>query len=195
MGTAIWAAVFVAAVVLAAFAARPFMLRRPRTRNPRTAEPDAGERAPMALEQKRAWWSLSITLSFCAVTIVLIIVDGPDVFLASHLRLPILGLLAGVAVAYTAMLGLTALARRKEHLVADERDRTISVRAFALTWIAIVATVGVWATVLTEVYWDEGAVPVPFLSLIFLSTVMVGVLCRDIATLLGYANWSSDAEG
>lgn len=195
MDTVLWATVFGAAVVLAAIAVRPLLLRRPHARSAGLPEPDAGERPPMALEHKRAWWSLAITLSVGAAAVALVVVSGPAVFFDGRHRLPVLALMTGAAVAYATMFTLTAWARRREHLVADERDRTIGVRAFALSWIGMLATVAVWAVVLTEVYWDEGAVPVGFLHLIFLSTLMVGILCRDVATILGYADWSPDAEG
>jgi hypothetical protein len=43
-----------------------------------------------------------------------------------------------------------------------------------------------WTVTLTEVFWDEGAVPIGYLQLLFWSTLIGGAFGRSLGIILGY---------
>lgn len=87
----------------------------------------------------------------------------------------------GVLVTFWAVLK-----RRSGDVVADERDRAILARSFSVeTMVVLVSLVG-WTVVLTEVFWDEGAVPIAYLQLLFWTTLIGGALGRSLGIVLGY---------
>jgi len=195
MGTVLWLGILAVALVLAGMAVRPMIPHRPRPERDTGASPEVPERPPMASEERRAWWSLSITGIFVVAALVLAVVKGPEVFLDATGRRPTTALMLGTALAYIVGLLITSWIHRRERVVVDERDRLIMLRALGFSWIAVLTALAAWSVVLTEAYRGAGAIPPAYPYLVFFSTLMVGIGSRDIGTLLGYAGWSTDAEG
>lgn len=70
--------------------------------------------------------------------------------------------------------------------VIDERDRGIQARSFAVESVLVIVSLVAWTVILTEVFRDEGAVPLGYLQLIFWSTFILGAFGRSLGIVLGY---------
>jgi len=68
----------------------------------------------------------------------------------------------------------------------DERDRMIMSQVPRVQFAAVVISLVVWAIALTEVYWDEGQIPVIFPYIIALATTIVNTLAICAGVLIGY---------
>ena len=68
----------------------------------------------------------------------------------------------------------------------DERDKLIMDRAPKVQWMAVIITLVVWVIALSEAYHDVGQVPVVFLFLIFMSSLIVSMIAQSIGILVGY---------
>ena len=68
----------------------------------------------------------------------------------------------------------------------DERDKLIMDRAPRVQWMAVIIALVVWMIALSEVYHDVGQVPVVFLFLIFMSSLIVSMIAQSIGILVGY---------
>ena len=68
----------------------------------------------------------------------------------------------------------------------DERDREILARSFSVESMLVILSLAAWTVILTEVFWDEGAVPLGYLQLIFWSTFILGAFGRSLGIVLGY---------
>ena len=145
----------------------------------------------MAPLQKRAWWGLGVSLAFAtAFTLVFLIKGGIDTFETDQgFRIIIDILWVGGLVAN---LVIVNLALRKKGLV-DERDRIIVDRAPRIQWLAVVFSLVVWTIALTEIYWEQGQVPVIFLYLIFMSILIISTLAQSVGILIGY--WRMEKRG
>ena len=75
----------------------------------------------------------------------------------------------------------------------DERDLAIMRRAPLIQLWAVLLSLVAWTIGLTEVYWNEGAVPVLFLYLIFFSGLMVSTIAQSLGVLIGY--WRMNRNG
>jgi len=51
----------------------------------------------------------------------------------------------------------------------------------------------VWTIALTEIYRDQGQVPITFLKLIFTSTLIISTLAHSFGILVGY--WEMNRNG
>ena len=140
----------------------------------------------MAPLQKRAWYSLAIGLALAIALIGVFIAKGDVTTFDEDLgfRLIVYALWIGVPLAYLIVVNLTL---RKTGQV-DERDRLIMGRAPRIQWLAVIFSLAAWIIVLTELYWDQGQVPVIYLTLIFISTLIVSTLAQSLGILIGY--WS-----
>jgi len=145
----------------------------------------------MAPLQKRAWYGLAIGLVFAvALLAVFIIKGGISTFNEDvGFRVIIDALWVGGLVANLIVVNLTL---RKRGMV-DERDRLIMDRAPRVQWLAVVFSLVAWTIALTEVYWDQGQIPVIFLYLIFMSILIVSTLAQSIGILIGY--WRMERYG
>ena len=145
----------------------------------------------MAPLQKRAWYSLAIGLVLAIALIGLFIAKGDVTTFDEDLgfRLIVYALWIGVPLAYLIVVNLTL---RKPRQV-DERDRLIMGRAPRIQWLAVIFSLAAWIIVLTELYWDQGQVPVIYLTLIFISTLIVSTLAQSLGILIGY--WSMYRHG
>ena len=145
----------------------------------------------MAPLQKRAWFSLAIGVVFAVAFIaVFIIKGGISTFTEDQgFRIIIDILWIGGLIAN---LVIVNLALRKPGLV-DERDRLIMDRAPRVQWLAVVFSLVAWTIVLTEIYWEQGQIPVIFLYLIFMSVLIISMLAQSLGILIGY--WKMERNG
>ena len=138
----------------------------------------------MAPLQKRALFSF---VAGAIITIALIVVflykgDVTALDREPGVRFIMYAALIGVPLVY---LILVSLILRKPTQV-DERDRLIVDRSARVQWLAVLFTVAAWTIILTEVYHKQRQVPVVFLNLIFVSTLIVGTLGQSLGIFLGY---------
>ena len=82
-------------------------------------------------------------------------------------------------------LTLMSLTLRKPGRI-DERDRLIMGRATQVQLLSVILSLIVWVIVLTEVFWEQRQVPVIFLTLIFISILIVSTLAQSFGILIGY---------
>jgi hypothetical protein len=97
--------------------------------------------------------------------------------------------LIGVPLVYLILVNLTL---RKPTQV-DERDRLIIERSSRAQWLAVIFSLVAWTIALTEIYRDQGQVPIAFLNLIFMSTLIISTLAQSLGILLGY--WRMNRNG
>ena len=75
----------------------------------------------------------------------------------------------------------------------DERDLAIMRRAPLIQLWAVLLSLIAWAISLTEVYWNEGAVPTMFLYLILFSSLIVSTIAQSLGIFIGY--WRMNRNG
>ncbi len=145
----------------------------------------------MAPLQKRALYGLGIGMVFAIALIAVFIIKG-DVTTFDEdqgFRLIVYALWVGVPLAYLIVVNLTL---QKPGQV-DERDRLIMGRAPRVQLLAVIFSLVAWVIVLTELYWDQGQVPVVFLTLIMISTLIISTLAQSLGILIGY--WRMGIHG
>lgn len=81
--------------------------------------------------------------------------------------------------------------RRQGGAVVDERDRAILARSLSVESVFVLFSLVAWTVALTEVFWDEGAVPIAYLQLLFWTTLIGGLFGRSLGILLGYRQETS----
>jgi hypothetical protein len=145
----------------------------------------------MAPLQKKALYSLVIGLVLAIALVLILVIQGDITSFENNqnLRLIMYAVLIGVPLAYLLLVNSTL---RKPGQV-DERDRLIILRSSRAQWLAVVFSLAAWTITLTEVYRDQGQVPIAFLNLIFVSILIIGVLAQSLGILLGY--WSMNRDG
>jgi hypothetical protein len=145
----------------------------------------------MAPLQKRALYSFVIGLVLTIVLIVVLVAQGDITAFERdpNLRLIMYAALIGVPLIYLILVNLTL---RKPTQV-DERDRLIIEKAVRAQWLAVIFTLVVWTIALTEIYRDQGQVPITFLKLIFTSTLIISTLAHSFGVLVGY--WEMNRNG
>jgi len=144
----------------------------------------------MAPLQKRALYSLVIGVVFAIALIVIFIVKGDVTTFDDDLgfRLMVYALWIGVPLAYLIVMNLTL--RKPEQV--DERDRLIIERAPQFQFLAVLLSLAAWVIVLTVVYSDQGQVPVIYLTLIMISTLIIGTIAQALGILFGY--WRGESR-
>ena len=144
----------------------------------------------MAPLQKRALYSLVIGVVFAVALVVIFIVKGDVTTFDEDLgfRLMVYALWIGVPLAYLIVMNLTL--RKPEQV--DERDRLIMERAPRFQFLAVLLSLTAWVIVLTEVYGEEGKVPVIYLTLIMISTLIIGTIAQALGILFGY--WRGESR-
>ncbi|MFH1382544.1 MAG: hypothetical protein ABIH70_06565 [Chloroflexota bacterium] len=145
----------------------------------------------MAPLQKRALYSLVIGLILTIILIAVLVAQGDVTAFERNLniRLIMYAAMIGVPLIYLVLVNLTL---RKPTQV-DERDRLIMERSGRVQYLAVIFTLVAWTIALTEIYRDQGQVPVAFLNLIFISTLIVSVLAQSLGILLVY--WRMNRDG
>jgi len=137
----------------------------------------------MAPLQKRALISLVIGLVFSAGLVALFTIKGVTALDEnSGFRYIVYGLWIGVPLVYGLLTDITL---RKPTQI-DERDRLILEKSTKAQLIAVLLSLAAWLIVLTEVYHESGQVPVIFITLIFISVLVVSTLAQSLGILLGY---------
>jgi hypothetical protein len=145
----------------------------------------------MAPLQKRAWYSLIIGVVFTISLVVVFLIEG-DVTAFNRdetLRWITYAALIGVPLSYLILIDLTL--RKPSQL--DERDRLIMLRSGKVQWLAVIFSLAVWMISLTEIFQEQRQVPVVFLTLIFMSILIISILAQSLGILLGY--WRMSRNG
>jgi len=145
----------------------------------------------MAPLQKRALYSFIIGLIF-AITLIMVFILESDVTSFNRdetLRWITYAALIGVPLSYLILIDLTL--RKPTQL--DERDRIIILRSGRVQWLAVIFSLAAWMITLTEIYQESRQVPVVFLTLIFMSTLIISILAQSLGILLGY--WRMNRNG
>jgi hypothetical protein len=145
----------------------------------------------MAPLQKRALYSFVIGLVLTMALIAVFVAQGDITAFErnQNLRLITYAVLIGVPLIYLILVNLT-LRKRTQF---DERDRLIIEKSSRAQWLAVIFTLVVWTIALTEVYRDQGQVPIVFLKLIFTSTLIISTLAHSFGILVGY--WEMNRNG
>jgi len=102
------------------------------------------------------------------------------------MRLIVYALFIVGVVLYGIVLFLTRRKPGQPEVIMDERDRVIMSRAPMVQLWAVVVSLVIWTIALTEVYWDQGEIPIVFPQLMFFSILIVNVLAQAIGILIGY---------
>ncbi|MFA5316270.1 MAG: hypothetical protein WC369_02465 [Dehalococcoidales bacterium] len=144
----------------------------------------------MAPLQKRDLYGLILGLLWAAAIIVVFIIRGGVTEFTEdrsfRLIMDII-FIGGLLVYLALMASFTSLRRTKKGEVKmDERDTAILQRAPLVQLWAVILSLVTWAICLTEIYWDEGAVPVIFLYLLFFSSLITSTLAQSLGILIGY---------
>jgi hypothetical protein len=82
---------------------------------------------------------------------------------------------------------------RRKHGQMDERDKLIMDFSPRVQWMAVIFTLVAWVIALSEIYHEEGAVPVIFLFLIFMSVLIVSMIAQCLGILIDY--WRMNRNG
>jgi hypothetical protein len=145
----------------------------------------------MAPLQKRALYSFVIGLVLTIGLVAVFVAQGDITAFERdpNLRLITYAVLIGVPLIYLILVNLTL--RKSTQL--DERDRLIIEKSSRAQWLAVIFTLLVWTIALTEVYRDQGQVPITFLKLIFTSTLIISTLAHSFGILVGY--WEMNRNG
>lgn len=145
----------------------------------------------MAPLQRRALYSLAIGLLLSVALIAVLAAQGDVTAFERepNVRMVLYAVLIGVPLVYGVLVGVTL--RRPPWI--DERDRLVLDRSVKAQWVAVVISLAAWTVALTEVYHDTGLVPVAFLTLIFVSVLIVSPLAQSAGILLGY--WRMGRDG
>ena len=142
----------------------------------------------MAPLQKRAWYGLALGVVFAlAIVAVFIIKGGVTAYSEDQgMRLIVAILFVGFLALYGIVLFATRPKRGRVKVIMDERDAAVVRRALYVQLLAVILSLVVWAVALTEIYWDQGHIPVIFPYLIFGSALIVNTLAQASGILIGY---------
>ncbi len=145
----------------------------------------------MAPLQKRALYSFIIGLVLTIALIAVLVAQGDITAFERdpNLRLVMYAVLVGVPLIYMVLMNLTL--RKPTQL--DERDRLIIERSSRAQWLTVIFTLVAWTIALTEIYQEQGQVPIAFLKLIFTSTLIISTLAQSLGILAGY--WEMNRNG
>jgi hypothetical protein len=141
----------------------------------------------MTPQQKRAWYGLAIGIVWSLAIVAVFVVKGATAFDEdTGMRVTVYLLFIGGVLAYVAMLYITGWRMRREGVIMDERDRLILRKVPVYQMFAVLWTLAGWAIALSEVYHDQGQVPVVFTWLMFYSAIIVNIVFASAGTLIAY---------
>ena len=145
----------------------------------------------MAPLQKRALYGLIFGIAWAvAIIVVFIMRGGVNAFNVDvEFRLIVDGLWVGGLVVYL-VLFRTIIGRQGKF---DERDKLILDRSPKVQWMAVIVALVVWVIALSQAYHDVGHVPVVFLFLILISSLIVSSIAQSVGILIGYLRMERDA--
>ena len=145
----------------------------------------------MAPLQKRALISLLMGLALAIALVVVFVTRDINAYATDlGFRLIVYALWIGVPVVYLVLMNLTRLSKLKQ---IDERDKLIKDRAPKIQWLSVIFTLVVWYIILNDIYWDQGQLPVVYLTFIFISTLIISTLAESLGILIGY--WRMNRNG
>ena len=138
----------------------------------------------MAPMQKRACWGLATGLTFgIAFILVFFLMGGIETFDEEvNFRLIIDALIIAALVGNLVIVNLPLL----KPSIVDERDRLIMDRAPRVQWMAVIFTLVAWTIGLTEHYHDTGLVPSVYLTIVFMSVLVVSSIAQSLGIIIGY---------
>jgi hypothetical protein len=138
----------------------------------------------MAPLQKRALYSLLIGLALTAAFVIVLALHGDVTAFSrdSNTRMVMYLAMVGVPLVYLILMNLTL---RKPTQV-DERDKRVIDRSYKVQWMASIFILAAWTIILTEIYWEQRQVPVDYLTLIFVSLLIISPLAQSLGILTGY---------
>jgi hypothetical protein len=145
----------------------------------------------MAPLQKRALYGLFFGIIWAtALVLVFILKGGAAAFDEDPaFRLLIDGLWIGGLIVYLVLF--ETIIRRSKNF--DERDKIIMDRSTRVQWLALIfSTVG-WIIGLSEHFHQQGQVPVVFLYIMFIFTLLVSTIAQSAGILIGY--WRMGRNG
>jgi len=133
--------------------------------------------------QKRALFSFTFGV-ILAISLVVVFVTKDVYTFDTDLSFRLLVYALWIAVPLVYLITINPILKKPSQV--DERDRLIMDRAPKVQWMAIIFSLAAWTIVLTEVFWDKGQIPVIFLTLVFISTLVVSTLAQSLGILIGY---------
>ena len=145
----------------------------------------------MAPLQKRALYGLVFGIVWAAaMAAIFFLKGGASTFDEDPgFRLIIDGLWIGGLVVYLALFA--TITRRPTRF--DERDKTIMDRSARAQWLGVIFSLVAWVVGLSEAYRFEGQIPIIFLYLIFIYTLVVSSVAQSAGILIGY--WRMNRNG
>jgi len=137
--------------------------------------------------QKRAWFGLAIGVVMVAAILAVFIVKGVAAYDEDKgMRLIVMGLFVGGLALYALTFSFTRRKSGQAGVLRDERDEVVMRKAVNVQLWSVIISLVVWMIVLSEIYWDRGQMPVIFLFLIAMSSLIVNMLAQAIGILIGY---------
>ena len=144
----------------------------------------------MAPLQKRAIYSFIVGLVLAAAVIVILLMQGDITAFDDKLntRMLMYAAIVGVPLIYLILVNISL---RKPTQI-DERDKSIMQKSGSIQFLIIILSLAAWTIGLTEVYSDQGQLPVEYLNLIFMSILIISPLAQSIGILIGYRGMNRD---
>jgi len=140
---------------------------------------------PAAPLERLGWIGLAVTAIVGAGLAILVVLAGTD-FISENTT-------ARVTFWLLMMVGFGVwgaswyvIKRRSGGVVVDERDRAILARSFSVESLIVLLMLVAWTITLTEVFSDDGVMPIAYLQLIFWSTFVGGAFGRSLGIVMGY---------
>lgn len=125
-----------------------------------------------------------------ALILVFILKGGAAVFDKDPgFRLLIDALWIGGLVVY--LILFQTLIRRSKYF--DERDKIVMDRSARVQWIALLLSMVGWIIGLSEKFHEEGQVPIIFLFLMFIFTLLASAIAQSVGILIEY--WRMGRNG
>jgi hypothetical protein len=140
----------------------------------------------MAPLQKRALYSLAIGLVLTIILVAVLVAQGDITAFDNNQNIRLVMYVVFVGVPIINLILMDISLRKPTQL--DERDRLIMQQSIKTQWLAIIFTLVAWIISLTEIYHDQGQVPIAYLNLIFVSILIISTLAQSLGVLIGY--WS-----
>jgi len=194
--SSIWIPILLIAVIGLGVVASYYLFRSLRGRTALTPE-ERRELAggPMPALQKRALGSLVWgLLVFTVIAAILTVRGAAEYWENDDLRLLVMGIFLGGLLGQVVILpGFLLRERMRGEL--DERDQQILGNAPAVQSGLVLVALGAWLLSLSQMYHDQGAVPMVYLYLIFGSIIIVNMIGHSLGILFGYWMRASHGQG
>lgn len=185
----IWAAASLLAAVGFGILAMWIVLHTlmPAPRQPAT--PEEADAGPSYLEL-RARWGTALSLFLLVAYLLVLLAFGPQGSMENAwIRVPVsLGFVLGLLV-YLGLMAQTIRRVRSGRMLIDERDLQILARAPAAQVVAILVSLAAWSILLTEIYKDQGSLPLAIPTVLLWSSILISMLGFSVGVLLG-SRWS-----